>query len=60
MKGEVDQTYRNRLAVLIDAENVPIRILKDNGRGCKYGTLTIKRIYADWTNSTLAGWKNSH
>jgi hypothetical protein len=49
-----------RLAVLIDAENVPYK----NIRGileevAKYGTPTIKRIYADWTSSTLSGWKNA-
>jgi uncharacterized LabA/DUF88 family protein len=49
-----------RLAVLIDAENVPYK----NIRGileevAKYGTPTIKRIYGDWTKSTLSGWKNS-
>ncbi|KUO70184.1 MAG: Maebl [Clostridia bacterium BRH_c25] len=49
-----------RLAVLIDAENVPYK----NIRGileevAKYGTPTIKRIYGDWTNATLSGWKNS-
>ena len=49
-----------RLAVLIDAENVPYK----NIRGileevAKYGTPTLKRIYGDWTNSSLSGWKNS-
>ena len=49
-----------RLAVLIDAENVPYK----NIRGileevAKYGTPTIKRIYGDWTKPTLSGWKNS-
>lgn len=48
-----------RLAVLIDAENVPYK----NIRGileevAKYGTPTLKRIYGDWTNSSLSGWKN--
>jgi uncharacterized LabA/DUF88 family protein len=49
-----------RLAVLIDAENVPYKNIKGiMEEVAKYGTPTIKRIYADWTNSTLAGWKNS-
>ncbi|MGM9507050.1 NYN domain-containing protein [Larkinella sp. GY13] len=47
-----------RLAVLIDADNVPY----SNVRGmleeiAKYGTPTFKRIYADWTKPTVAGWK---
>jgi len=49
-----------RLAVLIDAENVPYK----NIRGIleevtKYGRPTLKRIYGDWTNPALSGWKNS-
>lgn len=47
-----------RLAVLIDADNVPY----SNVQGmfeeiAKYGTPTFKRIYADWTKPTVSGWK---
>jgi hypothetical protein len=47
-----------RLAVLIDADNVP----HSNIRGlleeiAKYGTPTFKRIYGDWTKPTVSGWK---
>lgn len=49
-----------RLAVLIDAENVPYKSIKGiMEEVAKYGIPTIKRIYGDWTSSTLAGWKNS-
>lgn len=49
-----------RLAVLIDAENVPYKSIKNIlEEVAKYGTPTIKRIYADWTNSALSGWKSS-
>lgn len=48
-----------RLAVLIDAENVPYRNIKGIlEEVAKYGTPTIKRIYADWTSAALTGWKN--
>ena len=48
-----------RLAVLIDADNVPPK----NVRGmmeeiARYGTPTIKRIYGDFTKPNLAQWKN--
>ncbi|MBS1754713.1 MAG: NYN domain-containing protein [Ferruginibacter sp.] len=48
-----------RLAVLIDADNVPY----SNVRGmmeeiAKYGTPTFRRIYGDWTKPTVSGWKN--
>ncbi len=48
-----------RLAVLIDAENVPHSNIKGIMEEiAKYGTPTIKRIYADWTKPTVSGWKN--
>jgi len=49
-----------RLAVLIDAENVPPNCIKSVMEEIAiYGTPTIKRIYGDWTNPSIAGWKNS-
>lgn len=48
-----------RLAVLIDADNVPYAHVKEMlEEVAKNGTPTIKRIYADWTRPTVAGWKN--
>jgi uncharacterized LabA/DUF88 family protein len=47
-----------RLAVLIDADNVPYaNITEMLEEITKYGTPTFKRIYADWTKPTVAGWK---
>lgn len=46
------------LAVLIDAENVPARRVKEiMVEIATYGTPTIKRIYGDWTDSSVKGWK---
>jgi uncharacterized LabA/DUF88 family protein len=48
-----------RLAVLIDADNVPYANIREMLEEiAKDGTLTIKRIYADWTKPTVSGWKN--
>lgn len=48
-----------RLAVLIDADNVPHASVKEMLEEItKNGTPTIKRIYADWTKPTASGWKN--
>lgn len=48
-----------RLAVLIDADNVPYANIKEMLEEiAKTGTPTIKRIYADWTKPTVSGWKN--
>jgi uncharacterized LabA/DUF88 family protein len=47
-----------RLAVLIDADNVPsVNIKAMMEEIAKYGTPTFKRIYADWTKPTVSGWK---
>jgi uncharacterized LabA/DUF88 family protein/Fe-S-cluster formation regulator IscX/YfhJ len=48
-----------KLAVLIDADNVPYANVKEMFEEiAKYGTPTFKRIYADWTKPTVTGWKN--
>jgi Fe-S-cluster formation regulator IscX/YfhJ len=47
-----------RLAVLIDADNIPHTKVKEMMEEvAKYGIPTFKRIYGDWTKPTLAGWK---
>lgn len=47
-----------RLAVLIDADNVSYKYVKELlEEVARYGTPTIKRIYGDWTESTASGWK---
>ncbi|WP_331836466.1 NYN domain-containing protein [Erysipelothrix piscisicarius] len=55
MKQKID----SRIAVLIDAENVPYAniggVLREVAR---YGTPTVKRIYGDWTKQTASGWKS--
>lgn len=46
------------LAVLIDADNVPYKMVKEMMEElAKFGTLTIKRIYGDWTKPHVRGWK---
>ena len=47
-----------RLAVLIDADNVPSANIKAMMEEiAKYGTPTFKRIYGDWTNPRVTSWK---
>jgi len=49
----------NKLAVLIDADNVPYSNVKEMLEEiAKSGTPTIKRIYADWTKPTVSSWKS--
>lgn len=47
-----------RLAVLIDADNVPYKKIKEMMEEVAlYGVPTFKRIYGDWTQPHLSGWK---
>lgn len=49
----------HKLAVLIDADNVPYANVKEMLEEIsKSGTPTVKRIYGDWTKPHLSGWKN--
>ncbi|MCH8486539.1 MAG: NYN domain-containing protein [Candidatus Cyclonatronum sp.] len=57
------QALRNlsdlRLAVLIDADNISYSHINNMMvEVTRYGTPTFKRIYGDWTQPNLAGWKN--
>lgn len=46
------------LAVLIDAENVPAKKVHEiMVEIATYGLPTIKRIYGDWTDNSVKGWK---
>jgi hypothetical protein len=55
MENNSDQ----RLAVLIDADNVPpARIKAMLEEIAKYGTPTFKRIYGDWTSTANSSWKS--
>ena len=54
-----DNTNAIKLAVLIDADNVPYSNVKGMMEEiAKFGTPTTKRIYADWTRPNATGWKN--
>ncbi|NLA78829.1 MAG: NYN domain-containing protein [Erysipelothrix sp.] len=54
----MDTTQDLRIAVLIDADNVPYKNIKSIiEEVTRYGTPVIKRIYGDWTKPNLAGWK---
>jgi len=59
METTIETSKDLRLAVLIDADNIPYSNVKEMMEEiAKYGTPTFKRIYADWTKPHVAGWKN--
>lgn len=48
-----------RLAILIDADNAQPSITENLlAEIAKYGTANVKRIYGDWTQPQLRGWKD--
>ena len=50
----------NRFAVLIDADNVSVKYIKIIlDEISKDGIATYKRIYGDWTNTSLISWKST-
>jgi hypothetical protein len=47
-----------RVAVLIDAENIPSRAASVVvAETAQHGTLAVKRAYGDWAGPHLAGWR---
>ncbi len=62
-KGEpVEQkpSFDKRFALLIDADNVSSKYIEPIlDELSKYGTITYKRIYGDWTSTLHAKWKDA-
>ncbi|MDX9863376.1 MAG: NYN domain-containing protein [Anaerolineaceae bacterium] len=59
MRAAPEGVENRRIAMLIDGDNAQPRlienILAETG---KYGLVTIRRIYGDWTTSNMKGWKD--
>lgn len=50
----------DKMAVLIDGDNAQASLLpKMLAEIAKHGSLTIRRIYGDWTTSTMHSWKDA-
>lgn len=59
-KQAIGPTPDKRFALLIDADNVSAKYIKPIlTELSKYGTITYKRIYGDWTLSLHAKWKDA-
>lgn len=51
---------RKKIALLIDGDNAqPALIDKIMAEAGKYGLITIRRIYGDWTTVNMSGWKHT-
>ena len=48
------------LVMLIDGDNAQPSLIENVlGETAKYGIVTTRRIYGDWTTSQMSGWKDS-
>ena len=57
---DTKQSSEKRFALLIDADNVSAKYIKPIiDELSKYGTVTYKRIYGDWTLTLHAKWKDA-
>lgn len=58
MAGINLQDEARRLAMLIDADNIESSLIKEIvAEASKYGLVSIKRIYGDWTADNMKPWK---
>jgi uncharacterized LabA/DUF88 family protein len=57
---ETSKQIGSRMAVLIDGDNAqPSLINKILSESSKYGTVTVKRNYGDWTTPNMGSWKDT-
>ncbi len=55
-----EQSEQLRFAVLIDGDNAQASLLPQIlAEVSKVGLITVKRIYGDWTTTSMNSWKNS-
>ena len=55
-----EQVEKDRFAVLVDGDNAKPSMLEHVLlEVTRYGRITIKRIYGDWTTPEMSGWKGS-
>jgi uncharacterized LabA/DUF88 family protein len=60
MPEQHTDTELKRMALLIDGDNAqPSLIGKILTEAAKFGSITIRRIYGDWTTANMGGWKNT-
>jgi hypothetical protein len=49
-----------RLAMLIDGDNAQASLLGEMlAEASKYGVVTVRRIYGDWTTTNMGSWKDT-
>lgn len=52
-------TSGNKIALLIDGDNADSKIIEQYiSESNRYGRVTVKRIYGDWTDNHMKSWKD--
>jgi uncharacterized LabA/DUF88 family protein len=52
------QEENRRLAMLVDADNIQASLIKEIiAEASRYGLVSVKRIYGDWTADNMKSWK---
>jgi len=60
MQQPSDQVGNRRIAVLIDGDNAQHSLIgKILAEASKYGTVTVRRNFGDWTTTNMGGWKDT-
>lgn len=53
------ETKTNKIALLVDGDNAQSKVLEDIlEEASKYGKVTIRRVYGDWTTQHMNHWKS--
>ena len=56
---QLSSLSRHKIAILIDGDNAQANLLpKMLVEAGKYGQVTVRRIYGDWTTSNMNSWKD--
>ncbi len=59
MSDELPPIARHKIAILIDGDNAQANLLPQMlVEAGKYGLVTVRRIYGDWTTSNMNQWKD--
>jgi len=56
---QLSSSSRHKIAILIDGDNAQANLLPQTlVEAGKYGLVTVRRIYGDWTTSSMNSWKD--
>jgi len=58
-KRKIMELKTNKIALLVDGDNAQSKLLEDIlEEASKYGKVTIRRVYGDWTKPQMNQWKS--